>query len=333
MSSDSEPLVVVTPNGLYCPPGDFYVDPWQPVQTAVITHAHGDHLRHGSTRYILARPGTGIARQRLGGERELAPVEYRTPMSLGATTVSLHPAGHILGSSQVRIEHQGRVWVVSGDYKRQPDPTCAPFEPVECDVFISEATFALPVYRWPDTSRVVEEIHRWWNANRERGTASVLFCYALGKAQRVLAELGAFTNEPVYLHGAVDSLTGVYRRAGVAMLPTLPVGTDKKTDFRGALIIAPPNAAGTPWMRRFGEHASGFCSGWMRVRGDRRRRGYDRGFVISDHADWPALIETCTASRAKRLLLTHGYSDALTRYFNEKGVAAGALKTSFGDEN
>lgn len=332
MSSDSEPLVVVTPNGLYCPPGDFYIDPWQPVPTAVITHAHGDHLRHGSARYILARPGTGIARQRLGGERELAPVEYRATTSLGATTVSLHPAGHILGSSQVRIEHQGRVWVVSGDYKRQPDPTCAPFEPVECDVFISEATFALPVYRWPDTPRVIEELHRWWTANRERGIASVLFCYALGKAQRVLAELSALTHEPVYLHGAVDSLTGVYRRAGVSMLPTLPVGADKKTDFRGALIIAPPNAAGTPWMRRFGEHATGFCSGWMRVRGDRRRRGYDRGFVISDHADWPALIDTCTATRARRILLTHGYSDALTRYFNEQGIEASALKTSFGDE-
>jgi putative mRNA 3-end processing factor len=333
MSSDSDPLVVVTPNGLYCPPGDFYIDPWQPVQTAVITHAHGDHLRHGSGRYILARPGTGIARQRLGGERELDPVEYRTPLSLGATTLSLHPAGHILGSAQIRIEHGNQVWVVSGDYKRQPDPTCAPFEPVECDVFISEATFALPVYRWPETSKVVEEIYRWWSANRERGMASVLFCYALGKAQRVLAELRAFTSEPVHLHGAVDSLTGVYRRAGVSMLPTLPVGTDKKTDFRGALIIAPPSAAGTPWMRRFGEHATGFCSGWMRVRGDRRRRGYDRGFVISDHADWPALIETCTASRARRILLTHGYSDALTRYFNEKGVGASALKTSYGEED
>jgi len=247
--------------------------------------------------------------------------------------VSLHPAGHILGSAQVRIEHQGRVWVVSGDYKRQSDPTCDPLEPVECDVFISEATFALPVYRWPDTTRVIEEIYRWWTANRERGIASVLFCYALGKAQRVLAELKAFTHEPVYLHGAVDSLTGVYRRAGVSMLPTLPVGTNPKTDFRGALIIAPPNAAGTPWMRRFGERATGFCSGWMRIRGDRRRRGYDRGFVISDHADWPALIDTCTSTRARRVLLTHGYSDALTRYFNEQGIEASALKTSFGDES
>jgi putative mRNA 3-end processing factor len=333
MILNSEPLVIVTEKGLYCPPGDFYIDPWQPVQTAVITHAHGDHLRHGSARYILARPGAGIARLRLGGDREVTPVDYGTPVPVRSTTVSLHPAGHILGSSQVRIEHQGRVWVVSGDYKRQPDPTCAPFEPLECDVFISEATFALPVYRWPQTARVVEEIARWWRSNRERGIASALFCYALGKAQRVLAELRAFTDEPVYVHGAVDSLVGVYRRAGIPMLPTLPVGTERKRDYRGALILAPPSAVGTPWMRRFGDHATGFCSGWMRVRGDRRRRGYDRGFVLSDHADWPSLIETCTATRARRVLLTHGYSDALTRYLRERGIEASALQTAFGTED
>jgi putative mRNA 3-end processing factor len=233
----------------------------------------------------------------------------------------------------VRIERADQVWVVSGDYKRQPDPTCASFQPIACDVFISEATFALPVYRWPSTPQVVEEIVRWWRANRERGIASVLFCYALGKAQRVLAELRGFTEETVYLHGAVDSLTGVYRRAGVQMVPTLCATTERKVDYRGALIIAPPSAAGTPWMRRFGEHSTGFCSGWMRVRGDRRRRGYDRGFVISDHADWPALLESCIGSRAKRVLLTHGYSDALTRYLNEKGIEATALSTAHRTED
>jgi putative mRNA 3-end processing factor len=332
MSSDSEQLVVVTANGLYCPPGDFYIDPWKPVQNAVITHAHGDHLRHGSARYILARPGAPIAKLRLGGDRELEPVEYGSRLSLGATSVSLHSAGHILGSAQVRIEYGGRVWVVSGDYKRQADPTCIPFEQLECDVFISEATFALPVYRWPQTSQVVGDIFRWWRSNRDRGIASALFCYSLGKSQRVLAELLAYTNEPVYLHGAVDSLVSVYRRAGIHMVPTLPIPADRKTDFSGALILAPPSAVGTPWMRRFGDHATGFCSGWMRVRGDRRRRGYDRGFVISDHADWPGLIETCKATKARRVLLTHGYSDALTRHLTEAGLASSALKTDFGAE-
>jgi putative mRNA 3-end processing factor len=332
MSSDSEQLVVVTANGLYCPPGDFYIDPWRPVPTAVITHAHGDHLRHGSARYILARPGAPIAKLRLGGDREITPEDYGTPFTLGATTVSLHPAGHILGSAQVRIQYGSLVWIVSGDYKRDPDPTCLPFEQLECDVFISEATFALPVYRWQHTPLVVEEIYRWWQSNRERGLASALFCYSLGKSQRVLAELRAFTNEPVYLHGAVDSLTGVYRKAGVEMVPTLAIPADRKTDFSGALIMAPPSAVGTPWMRRFGEHSTGFCSGWMRVRGDRRRRGYDRGFVISDHADWPSLIRTCRATKARKVLLTHGYSDALTRHLTESGLESSALKTDFGAE-
>jgi putative mRNA 3-end processing factor len=269
---------------------------------------------------------------RLGADRELAPLDYGTRLSLGSTTVSLHPAGHILGSAQVRIEYGGQVWIVSGDYKRQSDPTCAPFEQLECDVFVSEATFALPVYRWPHTSQVVGEIFRWWRSNRERGLASALFCYSLGKSQRVLAELLAYTNEPVYVHGAVSSLVGVYRRAGIAMVPTLAIPSDRRTDFRGALILAPPSAVGTPWMRRFGEHATGFCSGWMRVRGDRRRRGYDRGFVISDHADWPGLTTTCRATKARRILLTHGYSDALTRYLTENGLEASPLETDFGAE-
>ncbi len=299
---------------------------------AVITHAHGDHLRHGSARYILARPGAAIAKLRLGGDRELAPVDYGTTVSVGAVTLSLHPAGHILGSSQVRIAYGGRVWVVSGDYKRQPDPTCAAFEPLECDVFISEATFALPVYKWPQTSQVVGEIYRWWQSNAGRGLASVLFCYSLGKAQRVLAELLAYTSEPVYVHGAVDSLVGVYRRAGIEMVPTRTIPADRNTDFKGSLIVAPPSAAGTPWMRRFADHATGFCSGWMRVRGDRRRRGYDRGFVISDHADWPALLETCRATKARKVLLTHGYSDALTRHLTESGTESSALQTQFGAE-
>ena len=266
---------------------------------ALITHAHGDHLHHGSAQYFVAQPGEPLARQRLGSGYTLTGIEYGARRSFGATTISLHPAGHILGSAQIRIEHQGNVWVVSGDYKRQADPTCAAFVPLECDVFVSEATFALPVYRWPQTCEVIAEIARWWSINRERGVSSILFCYALGKAQRVLAELRLLTQEPVYVHGAVGSLVDLYRSAGVAMAATLPATTQQPRDYRGALIIAPPGAAGTPWMRRFGEHASGFCSGWMRVRGDRRRRGYDRGFVLSDHADWPGLIETCLATRAR----------------------------------
>jgi putative mRNA 3-end processing factor len=330
--SNPEPLITVTSRGLYCPPGDFFIDPWQPVQTAVITHAHGDHLRHGSAQYIVARAGESLARHRLGSGNTVTGIDYGARQPLGATSVSLHPAGHVLGSAQIRIEHGARIWVVSGDYKRQPDPTCALLEPLACDVFVSEATFGLPVYRWPPTQEVIADIVRWWNANRKSGLSSVLFCYALGKAQRVLAELCAFTQEPVYVHGAVGPLVDLYRKAGIKMVPTVSATAERAHDYRGALIIAPPGAAGTPWMRRFGVHSSGFCSGWMRVRGDRRRRGYDRGFVLSDHADWPALIETCIATRAKRVLLTHGRTDALTRYLNEQGIEARALEAAYGSD-
>jgi putative mRNA 3-end processing factor len=220
--------------------------------------------------------------------------------------------------------------LVSGDYKRQPDRTCAAFEPIGCDVFVSEATFALPVYRWPPTGQVIEEIARWWRINRDRGIASVLFCYALGKAQRILAELAELAAEPVHLHGAMLRLTQIYRDAGVPLLPTLPATLESRQDYRGALILAPPSAAGSSWMRRFGEHSSAFCSGWMRVRAERRRRGYDRGFVLSDHADWPALLQTCRQSGARRVLLTHGQADALTRFLREQGFESGAVATPFG---
>ncbi len=329
----SEDLVVATPRGLYCAAGDFYIDPWQPVERAVITHAHSDHLRAGSSVYHLARPGESVARIRLPKDAIVVALEYGEQNTFNSTRVSLHPAGHILGSSQVRIEHDGCVWVVSGDYKRDYDPTCAPFEVLPCDVFISEATFALPAYQWPDTSIVTREIFDWWNSNRETGVASVLFAYALGKAQRILAELATLTNETVYVHGAVASLVEAYRESGVTMLPTQPATVAGAVNYAGALVLAPPSAAGSPWMRRFGECRTGFCSGWMRVRGNRRRRGYDRGFVLSDHADWPSLLRTIRETHAKRVLLTHGYTDAMCRYLQEQGIAATALRTEYGTED
>ena len=330
--TESADLVTATRRGLYCRAGDFYIDPWGPVETAVITHAHGDHLRAGSQRYYSSAAGEAVTRLRLPADAQLISVAYGQSWNIGDVKVSLHPAGHVLGSAQVRIEHAGEVWVVSGDYKRDPDPTCVPFEVVPCDVFISEATFALPAYRWPAPSRVARELFDWWQSNRRAGVASIVFAYALGKAQRVLAELTAFTSEPVYLHGAVASLVQAYRDSGVAMLPSKPATVATKSDYAGALILAPPSAAGSTWIRRFGEARSGFCSGWMRVRGDRRRRGYDRGFVLSDHADWPSLLRTIDQSQARRVLLTHGYTDALCRYLQERGVNAAALKTEYGAE-
>ncbi len=328
-----ENLIVVTPRGLYCARGDFYIDPWQPVPTALITHAHGDHLRGGSARYYIAEPGASVARHRLPKDASVQEMRYSETVEFNDVRVSLHPAGHILGSAQVRVEHAGLTWVVSGDYKRDPDPTCAPFEVVPCDVFISEATFALPAYRWTATDGVAQDILKWWHDNRARGVASVLFAYALGKAQRILAELARISDEPVFVHGAVASLVDVYRSRGIPMLPTLPATVAGVKNYAGALVIAPPSAAGSTWMRRFGEHRTGFCSGWMRVRGDRRRRGYDRGFVLSDHADWPSLLQTFAETGAKRILLTHGHTETMCRYLQERGIDAAPLRTEYGAED
>ena len=326
-------LVRPTAQGLYCAPGDFYIDPWRPVERALITHAHADHARHGSRGYLAASPGVSLLQRRLGADSRIEGLAYGQRLRTGDVEVSFHPAGHVLGSAQIRIEHRGEVWVVSGDYKRDPDPTCAPFEVVACHTFVTEATFSLPIYVWPSGESVAGEILQWWEINRAEGRASVLFCYALGKAQRVLAELARLTDRSVFLHGAVAALTKLYRRAGIDMLPAEPVDLRTRRDWSGELVIAPPGAAGTPWMRRFRGASTGFCSGWMRLRGQRRRRAFDRGFVLSDHADWPGLVRTIRETGAERVLATHGQSDTLVRYLREQGMEAGALETMFAGED
>ncbi|WP_411831880.1 ligase-associated DNA damage response exonuclease [Pseudoxanthomonas mexicana] len=329
----SDDLIVLRPEGLYCPRGDFHIDPWRPVSRAVITHGHGDHARIGMGEYHCCEDSLPILRWRLGEQRYTA-YEYGQPFVLGDARVSLHPAGHVLGSAQVRIECGDEVWVASGDYKRQPDPTCAPFEVVPCDTFITEATFGLPVYRWPDTAEVVADIVDWRRRCAARGEAALLYCYALGKAQRVLAELRAHDDEPpVLLHGAVAAGVDVYRQAGVPMHGSVRVSEqDKGADFAGRLVLAPPSAAGSPWIRRFRRAQQGFASGWMRIRGNRRRRNYDRGFVVSDHADWPDLLRTIRQTGARRVIATHGSTDALIRALREQGIAAEAFRTDYGGE-
>ena len=327
------PLLRTDENGLFCEAGGFYIDPWKPVERAVISHGHGDHARWGSKAYLGAAPSLPILRRRLGEAAAIEGAPFGEPVRINGVTVSFHPAGHILGSAQVRVERDGEVWVFSGDYKRAADPTCEAFEPVPCDVFITEATFALPIYRWDPASEVAREIWAWWEANREAGRASVLFCYALGKAQRILGELARFTDRTVFVHGSLEPLNECYRTAGVEMLPTRPVSeTARGQSFAGGLILAPPSAGGSTWMRRFGSAGTAFASGWMRVRGTRRRRGFDRGFVISDHADWPDLLRTIADTGASRVLTTHGYADSLARYLREQGRAAGTLSTPFQGE-
>lgn len=330
-------IVQLRPEGLYCPAGQFYVDPWRPVSTAVITHGHGDHARSGMGCYYTSREGLPILKWRLG-EQDYRAYDYGEAFTLGDARVSLHPAGHVLGSAQVRIEADGQVWVVSGDYKRQPDPTCRPFEAIPCDTFITEATFGLPIYRWPATADVAREIVQWRDECAERGEAAILYCYALGKAQRVLAELAPHIDRPVYLHGAIAAGVDVYRQARIAMADTALVmeteGAAKAggTNFAGELIMAPPSAAGSPWLRRFRKAQQGYVSGWMRLRGNRRRRNMDRGFVVSDHADWPGLLRTIRETGASRVIATHGDTRALVRTLNEAGVTAETLMTQFEDE-
>ncbi|WP_343292175.1 ligase-associated DNA damage response exonuclease [Vandammella animalimorsus] len=331
---DAQDLVIATAQGLYCPAGDFHIDPWRPVARAVITHAHADHARRGHGAYLAHTDSAGVLRARLGADIALQTLGYGQPLVCNGVRISLHPAGHVLGSAQVRLEHGGRVWVASGDYKLQADPTCSAFEPVPCDVFITESTFGLPIYRWPEPQALFADVNAWWRANAEAGRPSVIYAYAFGKAQRLLASVDASVG-PLVCHGAVESLNQAYRASGVALPPTCRV-TDASlspAQLRRALVIAPPSAAGTPWLRRLGEHADAFASGWMQVRGARRRRGVDRGFVLSDHADWPGLQSAIAATGTQRIIVTHGHIATMVRWLNGQGLHAQAFATDYGHDD
>lgn len=326
-------LLQATERGLYCAAGDFHIDPWLPVDRAVITHAHGDHARWGSHTYLGSREGERVLRTRLGPQAQIHSVEYGEAVDRNGVRVSLHPAGHILGSAQVRVEYRGEVWVVSGDYKTEHDATCTPFEPVRCHTFVTESTFGLPIYRWEPQETVFAEIRGWWRGNREQGRASVLFAYALGKAQRLLSGLRDETDGEIFTHGAVERLTADYRASGIA----LPVTTYASAEPRGrdwsrALIVAPPSAAGSPWLRRFGPISSAFASGWMRIRGARRRRSLDRGFVLSDHVDWPALLAAIAATGADSVWVTHGYREPVVKWLMAHGIDARAIASRWEGE-
>ena len=325
-------LIVQRPEGLYCPPGDFYIDPWRPVGRAVITHAHADHARMGHGHYLAAAPAEGVLRARLGADIALQSVLYGQEVTHNGVTVSLHPAGHVLGSAQVRLAHGGQTWVASGDYKVAPDATCAPFEAVRCDVFITESTFGLPIYRWRPDAEVFAEINAWWAANAAVGRASMLMCYSFGKAQRILSGVDA-SIAPIVVHSAIQTLNTAYRAAGVYLPETKLVSevTDPE-DFKRALVLCPPSAVSSPWSKRFGDFSDAFASGWMQLRGARRRGGYDKGFVLSDHADWPGLMQAIGATGASRVIVTHGSIPVMVRYLSAQGLQAEAFQTEYGND-
>jgi putative mRNA 3-end processing factor len=326
-------MLTETPAGLFCAAGGFHTDPWGPVDRALITHAHGDHARGGSRAYLCAESSKRLLERRFGSETPIESLPYGESAAIGGVRVSFHPAGHILGSAQIRIEGADGTWVVTGDYKRAADPTCDPFEPVECDTFVTESTFGLPIYRWDPVRHVVDEILEWWEGNRADGRTSVLFCYTIGKVQRLLAELARVTDRRAFVHGMMLSMIDAYRESGVAMLPVESATEQPRgTKFAGELVLAPLSARGTPWMRRLGDHSDAFASGLMRVRGVRRQRAFDRGFVLSDHADWPALLQSVTESGAGRVLATHGHSEPLARHLRNQGFEAGVIRTAWEGE-
>ncbi|PTW51064.1 putative mRNA 3-end processing factor [Rhodovulum kholense] len=324
-------VLSVTEHGLYCPAGDFYIDPWAPVDRALITHGHSDHARPGHRRYLATDTGAPVIRHRLGAIA-LETIRYAETRRIGAAMVSFHPAGHVPGSAQIRVEVAGEVWVVSGDYKPGPDGLSEPFEPVPCHTFISECTFGLPVFRWRPQAQVMAEIRDWWAENAAQGQASLLGAYALGKAQRLLVGLGD-SGGPILTHGAIEATCRVMRAQGIALPDTVPVTpeTDPRT-HPGALVLAPPSALGSTWARRFGQASTGLASGWMALRGVRRRRAADRGFVLSDHADWDGLNAAIRATGAERVLMTHGYTGPFRRWLAEQGYDAGIVATAWEGE-
>ena len=319
------PLLKVTARGLYCAVGDFHVDPWMAVDFAVTTHAHSDHARSGSAHYLAAESGRGVLQERLGAGARIETLPYGGSVVRNGVKISLHPAGHILGSAQVRVEYRGEVWVVSGDYKTQADRTCAAFEPVRCHTFITESTFGLPIYRWAPQAEIFDGINAWWRGNQAAERTSVVFAYSLGKAQRVLAGVDA-TIGPIFVHVAVAKLLPHYAAAGVALPEVQAVDSPEAKSGRG-LVIAPSSVDGTPWLRSFAETSKAFASGWMMVRGARRRQALDRGFVLSDHADWDGLIGSIRATGAERVLVTHGSTEVMVRWLRENGWEAEALTT------
>lgn len=325
------PLIEFTPKGLYCRAGDFYIDPWKPVDKAIITHAHSDHARFGSQHYLCHHDSLPILKLRLG-DVVAQSVGYNETVTENGVKISLHPAGHIIGSSQVRVEYKNEVWVFSGDYKVENDGLSTAFEPVKCNVFITESTFGLPIYKWKPQTQIFEDIQQWVLANNSAGKASVIIAYSLGKAQRVM-EAVKNLGIPIFLHGAVWKVHNTLVNAGWQLPTATRVNSEvPKENYKGSIVIAPPGAEGTPWMKRFKPHAIGICSGWMQVRGNTRRKNADAGFVLSDHADWNGLLTAVKETNAEKVFATHGFQSAFSRYLTETGIEAHEVKTEFGND-
>lgn len=328
-----EQLLHFTDKGICCPRAGVYIDPWRPVERAIISHGHSDHAYAGHKHYLCTTDAMPVIRHRLYlEEQSIETLPYGENTIINGVKFSFHPAGHIPGSAQVRVEYNGEVWVFSGDYKIQDDGISTPFEIVRCNVFITESTFGLPVYKWKKQSEVFDDINEWWSRNQSEGKTSVITGYTLGKSQRILGNVDPSIGK-IFTHGAVDSINKVMRAQGID-LPEAPRVSDEipKADLKGALVICPPSAVGSPWVRRFLPYSLGVASGWMKLRGTRRRRGADRGFVLSDHADWNDLNAVIRNTGAEKVFVTHGYSEIFAHWLNTQGIEAHEVKTMFEGE-
>jgi putative mRNA 3-end processing factor len=325
------PLIEFTDKGLYCRAGDFYIDPWRPVEKAVITHAHSDHARWGNKYYLCHVDTRPILQQRLG-PNTYQDIPWNEPVYMNGVRITLFPAGHIIGSSQVRIENNGEIWVVSGDYKLENDGISGQFEPVKCHSFITESTFGLPIYNWKPQTEIYTDIQNWIKKNQEASKTSVLIAYSLGKAQRLLPPIAEITNK-IFVHGAVYNIHMALVNAGWKLPDVQRVTPEtSKEELKGAVVIAPSSAEGSPWLRRFAPYEIGICSGWMQVRGNARRKNADAGFALSDHADWNGLLQACKETEAECIYATHGFQSVFTRFLNEQGINAKEVKTEYGDD-
>ena len=327
-----KPLLEFNANGIYCAQGDFYIDPWRPVNYAIITHAHSDHAKWGNKKYLAHHLSREILYHRLG-EISLETIEYGETVQINNVEITLFPAGHILGSAQIRVVYKGEIWVVSGDYKLEDDGLCAPFEPVKCHSFISECTFGMPVYKWKPQQEIFDGINQWWKQNNSEGKTSVLVGYSLGKAQRILQNLDMNIGK-VYTHGVIQNSNDALIRNGVALNLTEKITYETtKEQINGNMVICPPSAVGSAWMRKLNPYSFGYCSGWMAIRGAKKRRAADRGFVLSDHADWDGLITAIAATECETVYLTHGFTASFSRYLSDVGYDAHEAKTLYGSED
>lgn len=324
------PLLAFNQNGIYCAAANVYLDPWKPVENAIISHGHADHSRWGHKNYITHHSNVPIIKHRLG-DISVTGKEWNETFTINNVKFSLHPAGHIIGSSQIRVEHKGEVWVFTGDYKTEDDGVAVPFEPVKCHTFITECTFGLPAFKWQPQHQVFDEINSWWQQNREDGRTSVLFGYSLGKAQRLLKHLDPSVGK-IYTHTAIENMTAILREQ-CDFPETIRITREtKKEELKGNIVLAPPSAHGSPWIKKMVPYVTGSASGWMAFRGARRRRAIDKGFVLSDHCDWQSLLSSIKATGCEKVICTHGYTDIFSRYLSTIGYDARTEETQYEGE-